>query len=299
MGKHKYIRCNNEKYQDNSLKVARRHENMANRLAMNTRSESVADNSDCDDSTFPYHDNDESEETSDDEQNKSLEVTEVSETNQPSTASSVIINPPIFQELMQIEQDQESNSDDEFNYHIDTQHHDEVNAPTEDDLPFNDRNQNHPPNTESSLDFSINDRAMIDLIKYCNKCGTSIRFLDDFMRILKHHVAIGFDVRKAPKRANFLECLRVKITSPRAVPVQSPSSVLLPKFSMLEQIKDLLSTRYFQDTKLCCVNDHSNNRFHQYIAPPRGRIWGGIGCELVPTNVYGENWRKFNIHRSR
>ena len=185
MGKRKIIRCNNDKYQDNSLKVARRHENMANRLAMNARSESLLDDSDCDD-TFPYDVNDEPEETLEDYHSESFRVTEVaSETDQPSTASCVIINPPIFQELMQIEQEQDSDSDDEFNYHIDTEQHDEVNDHNEEDLQFNDRNQNHPPDNESMLYFSITDRAMIDLIKYCNKCGTLIRFLDDFMQILK------------------------------------------------------------------------------------------------------------------
>jgi Plavaka transposase len=176
---------------------------------------------------------------------------------------------------LQIEQEPEYHPEDEFNYH-ELDHDENIDA----DLPIPPDNEELPNFNEGTDHFSKSDRAMIDLIKYCNKSGTSIRFFDEFMQILKRHVSVGFEITKAPTRSNFMKKLRSRITCPQAIPVLSPSSVLLPKFSMIEQIKDLLSTCYFQDINLCCVNTESTIRFHQYIASEEE----GVG------EVLGANW---------
>ena len=112
------------------------------------------------------------------------------------------IYPPTFQELMAIEHDPLTTQTEDFDYHIDSVDDDchvEGNPVKE--------SHNHPnpipPNKDDR--FSITDTAMIDLIQYCIKSGTSIKFFDEFFRLLKHHVSLGFDIEKAPNRANFLK----------------------------------------------------------------------------------------------
>ena len=170
------------------------------------------------------------------------------------------LDPALFQQLLQMEQD-EPGIDNGFPLELDNA---DVDNTT---LGGGEGNKCDIPLFTGcpSAPFSSSDCAMVDLIQCCNKAGTPVKFLDEFLIILKRHLRAGFDIHKAPSRANFMSRLRLRFASPKATAVISPSGVLVPKFSLLDQLVDLLASSYFQDISCCAVNMDTTIRYHQYI----------------------------------
>ena len=82
----------------------------------------------------------------------------------------------------------------------------------------------------------------------------------------------GFDVSRSPScRKFFLKNLRKKMgnhASPIPTSVKVPSSTLIvPKFSLMDQIMDIVSSPTFQDINNLVVNGDPETRFHKYITP--------------------------------
>jgi hypothetical protein len=148
----------------------------------------------------------------------------------------------------------------------------------------NDVADNSLPHTDT---FTTDDRAMVELIQCCNRAGTSLKFLDEFLLILKRHVHDGFNVLKAPKRKNFMEKLRERVSCPNATVIISPSGYIVPKFPFLPQILDLLSTHWFQKPECCTVNADPSIRFRQYI-PTEEEGYSEIGGAHWSRNTYTE-----------
>jgi hypothetical protein len=169
-----------------------------------------------------------------------------------------------LQQLLQSEQDQISVQDES---ELEEDKEDDVSSAMDDQLDStepgeNDVADNSLPHTDT---FTTDDQAMVELIQCCNKAGTSLKFLDGFLLVLKRHIRKGFDVLKAPKRSNFMDKLRKRVSSPTATVVVSPSGFIVPKFPVLDQIVDLFSMPWFQKPECCSVNADPAIRFHQYI----------------------------------
>ena len=136
------------------------------------------------------------------------------------------------------------------------------------------------------IQFSVGDIAMVDMITHCNNAGVSLTFLDELMRIIKKHQKKGFDLSKAPSRRNFMERLHELVPHTKVIPTLTPSgSAIVPKFSLLDQLLDLLSTEYFQSTDQCCVNKSNDPliTFQKYVCPEG---------ESPFDEVLGANWYK-------
>ena len=157
-------------------------------------------------------------------------------------------------------------------------------------LEVNSGNTHPPTHSEDArlpISFSTMDCAMIDLIEYCNKAGTSMNFLDGLLVKLKEHTREGFDVLKAPKRRNFMAKLSKSLPSPQASIQIGPSGHVIPKFPLLDQIVDLLSTEYFQSIECCCVNKDVLARFLQYV-PPKEEGYS----EVLGAGWYRDTYRE-------
>ena len=183
----------------------------------------------------------------------------------------------LFQQLLQLEEDE---ADNEVERLLES----DLNNDDESTIDATAHNSNLPLNAEI---FSVTDHAMVELIQCCNQARTPIKFLDELLGILKRHTRQGFDIQKAPKRSNFMARWRERIPCPKATPIISPSGVLIPKYSLHDQLEDLLSSDYFQDLQCCAVNRDPLIRFQQYIPPEEE----GIG-EVLGANWYRRTYRE-------
>jgi hypothetical protein len=68
-----------------------------------------------------------------------------------------------------------------------------------------------------------------------------------------------------------MQRLKTKFPYVKATDIPTPPSCLglvVTKFSMLDQLQDLFSTKYFQSEEYCCVNLDEKSRFLRYTPPP-------------------------------
>ena len=100
--------------------------------------------------------------------------------------------------------------------------------------------------------------ALVEMHQLAMANRVSLEFIDDVLRVARKYD--GFDVHKCPLRGTFLKRCRVmlqqeeeptaphyvKIPVPILVPVRNGSTSLFPKFSLLEQIRDLVHSKIFQ-----------------------------------------------------
>jgi hypothetical protein len=106
---------------------------------------------------------------------------------------------------------------------------------------------------DDMIPMDAQEQAMLDLLLLCQDEGTSLKFFDTLVTLLRRHGKKGFDIRKASRRQTFLDNLRKKISCPRPIIAQvGPHQV--PKFNLLEQIIDLLKSVIFDDVGNLCVN---------------------------------------------
>ena len=136
-------------------------------------------------------------------------------------------------------------------------------------------------------DLSVTGAAMLELIECCDRAGTPINFLDNFVRVLKNHSRLGFDIQKAPKRSTFMAQLRKNLSSPNAIPTLTKSRLVVLKYSFLDQLKDLLSTSYAQDVASCTVNADPSIRWHKYI-PLEEEGLSEVACASWYQRTYDE-----------
>jgi hypothetical protein len=123
----------------------------------------------------------------------------------------------------------------------------------------------------SSSEFCVTDQAMIAVYQLALIHGTTLEFIDELFRLLKRSTKLGFDIMKAPLRRTFMKNLRQKVGSeappvPTLVPVPNTrSGMFLPKFNLLDQIKDLIASKDFQILDNLVVNEDPSIRFHRCI----------------------------------
>jgi hypothetical protein len=123
-----------------------------------------------------------------------------------------------------------------------------------------------------NVHFSTTESAMIEIYSFSLHHGTSLSFIDNFLVLLRKLSKDGFDVSRSPScRKFFLKNLRKKMgnhASPIPTSVKVPSSTLIvPKFSLMDQRMDIVSSPTFQDINNLVVNGDPKTRFHKYITP--------------------------------
>lgn len=141
---------------------------------------------------------------------------------------------------------------------------------------------------DQTVPTDINDRAMIDLIQLCNQAGTPICFFDKLMRVFKEHTDLGFNIKKAPSRSKLMDRLRSRFPYIKACEIHTQiGHIMVQKFPLIEQLKDLFATKYFQSTDYCCVNVDPASRFLQYKPSPDA----DEGCsEMLTGRWYKETY---------
>ena len=165
------------------------------------------------------------------------------------TTSTVAPEPHVLvRQLLQTELDNSNNNDDETTGLL------------------SDYNSARSTVGDEHIELSVSDCSMLELIDCCDRAGTPMNFLDNFLRVLKKHMLLGFNIHKAPKRSTFMEHLRKNLPSPNAIPTTTKSGLMVLKYSFLDQLKDLLSTSYAQDVASCTVNQDPSLRWKKYIA---------------------------------
>jgi hypothetical protein len=121
--------------------------------------------------------------------------------------------------------------------------------------------------------------ALIEIHQLSMKNRVSLEFVDDIFRIARKYN--GFDVMKCPLRDTFLNRCRkllqqnkdsphyVNIPFPKMVPVLH-GRTLFPKFSLLDQIKDMLLSDVFQKQENLVMTNVTKleSLFEKYISPP-------------------------------
>ena len=117
-------------------------------------------------------------------------------------------------------------------------------------------------------EFNSHDKAMVEVYKLCMAHGTSLQFVDDLFRLVKQKAKVGLDITKVKRRETFMKSLRKKM-GPCATPmpesvVTATSEISVPKFSFLEQVKDLIASSDFQDLQNLVLNTDIETRFQRY-----------------------------------
>lgn len=103
--------------------------------------------------------------------------------------------------------------------------------------------------------LSPNDAAMIDVIRYCNANGTTVKFLDGLRSLLKKHkLSSDFNLADAPSRKVFMSRLAKVIHSPDVEISVTDGGDSVPKFSFVEMVIDLLQSPLCQNRENCCLN---------------------------------------------
>jgi hypothetical protein len=130
------------------------------------------------------------------------------------------------------------------------------------------------------------------------KRGASIDFMNEIISLFRKAAKQGFDMRTAPLRGTFLKHVRQHMgasapTIPQSVMV-SQSGPWLPKFSLVEQIRDLLLSSEFQNVENLVVNKDPAIRFHKYVVPEGEQL-----LEVNGGRWYAETYNKLGIDHTK
>ena len=95
----------------------------------------------------------------------------------------------------------------------------------------------------------------VELMQLCSKAQVPLYFYDKLLRLFKKHSDVGTKVSTVPSCDRLTTHLKSKIPfiEPQSFPITSTDDIV-PKFSFLDQLKDLFSTQYFENVDSCCVN---------------------------------------------
>lgn len=146
--------------------------------------------------------------------------------------------------------------------------------------------------------FQRNDltfRVMTDFYLLGMKRGASIDFMNDIVSLFRQAAKDGFDMRTAPLRDTFLKNAREHLGTMSAPPIPeyvmvSKGGPWLPKFNLLDQIRDLMVSSEFQKVENLVVNKDPAFRFHKYVVPDDEQL-----LEVNSGRWYSETYDKLGI----
>jgi hypothetical protein len=126
----------------------------------------------------------------------------------------------------------------------------------------------------NELELSKTDEAMLSVYHFASQRGVSIAFIEDLFMLLRRLDSSGgsIDLSTTKTKKTLLKRLkkymetRKKTPLPTVVRVTSTASPVL-RFSLLDQIKDLIDSQIFQNLDNLVINENSAQRFHMYNVP--------------------------------
>lgn len=132
----------------------------------------------------------------------------------------------------------------------------------------------------------------IDLLNLCNDAKIPLIYYDRLVGVIKKGAKQGVIWRRLPSRERLYKILTHRFpTNPPEMVVIPNTEDVVPKFSMKEQILDLLKGKYFCGTGAvtnCCVNPDDHDPFGRYMAPPdEGRV------EVTSGSWYEDTYAEF------
>ena len=133
----------------------------------------------------------------------------------------------------------------------------------EDQAPYNDHE-----NVAVEFLSGENIQMAVELLHLCNESQVALHYYDKFLALFQSYGKRGLDEswwKSIPSRKTLVNKLKSNLSAvePEICPLTSTEDIV-PRFSFLDQLKDLLSMPYFQDIKSCCVNPNKDDRFKMY-----------------------------------
>ena len=102
-----------------------------------------------------------------------------------------------------------------------------------------------------------NIQMAVQLLHLCNESQVALHYYDKFLELFQSYAELNLEDswwKTIPSRRNLLKKLKSKLqTVDPVICTLSSTKDIVPRFSFLEQLKDLLSMPYFQDIESCCV----------------------------------------------
>ena len=103
-----------------------------------------------------------------------------------------------------------------------------------------------------------NIQMAVQLLHLCNESQVALHYYDKFLSLFQSYAELSLEDswwKTIPTRRNLLKKLKSKLeTADPVICTLTSTEDIVPKFSFLEQLKDMLSMPYFQDIESCCVN---------------------------------------------
>jgi len=112
----------------------------------------------------------------------------------------------------------------------------------------------------------------IKLQQLCTDAQVPIHYYDKILRLFKKYSQREVQISKIPPCHDRLMKIRrkeVPCVKPKIIPVKSNPNDVVPTFSFLEQVLDLMSSGIFSSIERCCVNANETNRYKKYMNPKK------------------------------
>lgn len=118
---------------------------------------------------------------------------------------------------------------------------------------------------------SLHMLMAIELQQLCTDAQVPIHYYDKILRLFKKYSQREVQISKIPCHDRLMKILRneVPCVKPKINPVKSNPHDVVPTFSFLEQVLDLMSSRIFSSIEHCCVNANETNRYKKYMNPKK------------------------------
>ena len=127
-------------------------------------------------------------------------------------------------------------------------------------------------NEHTGFVFGDNIAMAVELMLLCSDAQVPLHFYDKIVRLFKKYSVCGTKISTIPSCQSVMRHLKSKIpvVEPHIFAFTSTQDIV-PKFSFLDQLLDLFSTKYFEDIQSCCVNQNSQEKgdiFSMYRPTP-------------------------------
>jgi hypothetical protein len=164
--------------------------------------------------------------------------------------------------------------DDDYDHHDNTTTSSSPPRPAEpqEEEVVHDNLHHESSSDEKTPYFDATYLGLSEIHQLALESGVSLEFVDKIFRIMRKHLKDGFDIMNAPLRNTFMKNARLMLGAlspplPTCVKVEAHGGALVPKFSLLDQICDLMQSVEFQDMENLVVMDPSNplSLFEKYI----------------------------------
>jgi len=136
-----------------------------------------------------------------------------------------------------------------------------------------------------------NIQMAVQLLHLCNESQVALHYYDKFLSLFQSYAELSLEDswwKTIPTRRNLLKKLKSKLeTANPVICTLTSTEDIVPKFSFLEQLKDMLSMPYFQDIESCCVNSKKEDRFKMYQPGSEEGL-----SELPCAQWYKDTYRK-------